>query len=1045
MLKITRLKSASRSGDYYGKDDYYVTGEANTPNLRWGGEGATLLGLVGEANSLDFKKVLKGINPDPNGPALSKADEALREQAGSSGESEAGKTIPKHAPGWDMTFSATKSASIMALVAGDERIQAAFNRSVQTTMDYAEKHFSITRQRTEGGAPKQMLTGNFTYATTSHSMSRAGDPEMHNHVVLANATRMADGTWRALETDPLYKHQQFLGNVQKAEFAHELQKLGYNLVQGKTQGTWEIAEFSAAHRAENGKTGIGPADLLIETFSKRHVEIMGKIKAAEADKGRELSKGERQTLILKDRPQKLLTDREVQQALWKEVAKDAGVDLDQIASAAKTREVGQDLTPQRKGDIGLAGKVMAYIDEKVLGRTRDLSAEASLALGLRSQERQSTIFTPYAVIFDAMLANGNRHRIQDYQATGFLQRPEIVKADKEKLAHITTRRAIAMEDAIVERVIRSEARSKNFTPEATDRAMYGIVAEGKALAPNTQQAAVVQHVLTDGARYSVIHGSAGTGKTTTFDLVRQTLDRLSGGQVEIVALAPTHKAKGELADRAGIATDTVQMFLLQQQKGSGQIVPSGQMANLKGKWLLVDEGSMLSNVQMDRIIDVAERAGVDKVIFSFDERQLAAMEAGAPARLAMHAGASTVYLKDNIRQADMPVLRAGIMKMADGKPWEALPSIRPYVLETQSNDDQILARAAVAKWQEMGPDTKVVVGTNKMRGIANAMIRAELQDMGLVGREDVAHKTYVSENRTPEQLGMITGYALGQRIIFHKADEANRIGRHTVHSVVGIDMRTNRLTLESAAYGKRSYSLAGLTSGRDEPNFGVYREQTIKLSVGDQLAWNITDKKAGVTNNDAFTVVAINGRKLTTQREAEIEGVKSVKTQVFDLENDPVARFMSHGYSLTANRAQGASFDKVVAVLGSYMGEFANQARGYVMASRPKQEFQWVTDDLKSLFRRLAENDGINPSALNHIDRAMDLADRAERAKPPPLPEKAPEVPKPEPEKAKAAEQDKSEVLKPGGQHTAEDQKSLNKEKDIGEKQITQHDIPFSL
>lgn len=570
---------------------------------------------------------------------------------------------------------------------------------------------------------------------------------------------------------------------------------------------------------------------------------------------------------------------------------------------------------------------------------------------------------------------------------------------------------------------------------------------GKALTPNTQQAAVVQHVLTDGARYTVIHGSAGTGKTTTFDLVRQTLDRLSAGQIEIIALAPTHKAKAELSDRAGITTETVQMFLLQHQKGSGQTAPSGQMANLKGKWLLVDEGSMLSNVQMDKIIDVAERAGVDKVIFSFDERQLASMEAGAPARLAMHAGASTVYLKDNIRQADMPVLRAGIMKMADGQPWEALPSIRPYVTETRSNDDQILARAAVAKWNEMGPDTKVVVGTNKMRGLANAMIRAELQDMGLVGPEDVAHKTYVSENRSLEQLGMITAYALGQRIIFHKADDANRIGRHTVHSVVGIDMRTNRLTLESTEYGKRSYSLAGLTSGRDEPAFGVYREQTIKLSVGDQLAWNITDKKAGITNNDAFTVAAIEGSKLTTQREFEVDGVKTVKTQVFDLNHDPVARFMSHCYSLTANRAQGASFDKVVAVLGSYMGEFANQARGYVMASRPKHEFQWVTDDLKSLFRRLAENDGINPSALNHIDRALDLSDKADRVKQEPQPDKVPETPKPEPapEKPKAANKAKSEGPMPGGHHIDNEQMSSSKEKDIGEKQITQHDIPFWL
>ncbi|MFP1132940.1 MobF family relaxase [Asticcacaulis sp. W401b] len=1043
MLKITRLKSASRSGDYYGKDDYYVTGEANSPNLIWGGEGASLLGLTGDANSLDFKKVLNGINPDPDGPALSRVDEALRAQAEPEGR-DPDKPLPKHAPGWDMTFSATKSASIMALVAGDDRIQSAFNRSVQTAMVYAEKHFSITRQRTEGGKIAHLLTGNLTYATTSHSMSRAGDPEMHNHVVLANATRLDDGGWRALETDALYKHQQFLGNIQKAEFAHELIKLGYNLVQGNTQGTWEIAEFSSSHRGENEKAGVGPADHLMETFSKRHQQIISKIAAAEAEKGRELTKGERQTLILQDRPKKLLTDREVQQALWREVANEAGVDLDRIVSGAKAREKGVDLTPQTKGKIGLAGRVMAYVDERILGRSRDLSPEASLEIGLRSQERLSTIFTAHAVIFDAMRANGNRHRIQDYLATGFFQRPEIVKAEKEKLAHITTKRALALEDAIVERVIRNEGRSKAYTPAEAERAIYAAVAEGKAVEPNSQQVAVVRYVLTDGARYSVIHGSAGTGKTTTFDLVRQTLDRVSKGEVEIVALAPTHKAKGELTDRAGIATETVQMFLLSHHTESRIAPVTGQASNLKGKWLLVDEASMLSNTQMDKIIDVAERAGIDKVIFSFDERQLAAMEAGAPARLAMHAGASTVYLKHNIRQAEMPVLREAIMKMADGKPWEALPAIRPYVVETHSNEDHILARAAVGKWQAMGPDTKVVVGTNKMRGVVNALIRTELQGMGVVGREDVEHMTYVSENRSPEDLGMVTTYGLGDRVIFHKTDETHRIGRHTVHSVVGIDLRTNRLTLESKEYGKKSYSLAGLTSGKVEPSFGVFREQTIKLSVGDQLAWNITDKKAGITNNDQFIVAAIGNGKLTAAREVDQDGQRIVKTHVFDLERDHAARFMSHAYSLTANRAQGGSFEKVVAVLGSYMGEFANLARGYVMASRPKQEFQWVTDDLKGLFRRLAENDGINPIALNHIDRALDEGSKTPKT---PRSDQTPEISKP----GKGAEENKPKLdRKPAdpqtGSHHLEDQKtSATKEKDIGEKQISAHDIPFSL
>ena len=49
MLSVSSIGSSSGAAEYYGKDDYYVTGEADTPGLEWGGKGAAKIGLEGKA------------------------------------------------------------------------------------------------------------------------------------------------------------------------------------------------------------------------------------------------------------------------------------------------------------------------------------------------------------------------------------------------------------------------------------------------------------------------------------------------------------------------------------------------------------------------------------------------------------------------------------------------------------------------------------------------------------------------------------------------------------------------------------------------------------------------------------------------------------------------------------------------------------------------------------------------------------------------------------------------------------------------------------
>ncbi|QKW72353.1 relaxase domain-containing protein (plasmid) [Shigella flexneri] len=98
MMSIAQVRSAGSAGNYYtDKDNYYVLGSMGE---RWAGQGAEQLGLQGSVDKDVFTRLLEGRLPD--GADLS------RMQDGSN----------RHRPGYDLTFSAPKSISMMAMLGG---------------------------------------------------------------------------------------------------------------------------------------------------------------------------------------------------------------------------------------------------------------------------------------------------------------------------------------------------------------------------------------------------------------------------------------------------------------------------------------------------------------------------------------------------------------------------------------------------------------------------------------------------------------------------------------------------------------------------------------------------------------------------------------------------------------------------------------------------------------------------------------------------------------------------------------------------------------
>src|SRR5262245_30494610 len=118
MLSTQAIKNVGQASHYFlGHDNYYT--EENTlgkDRSQWWGKGAKTLNLSGAIDSELFTQLLKGTLP--TGDQLGKIE---------------GGAI-KHRPGFDLTFSAPKSVSLIALLGGDARIFGAVERATNKAL-----------------------------------------------------------------------------------------------------------------------------------------------------------------------------------------------------------------------------------------------------------------------------------------------------------------------------------------------------------------------------------------------------------------------------------------------------------------------------------------------------------------------------------------------------------------------------------------------------------------------------------------------------------------------------------------------------------------------------------------------------------------------------------------------------------------------------------------------------------------------------------------------------------------------------------------------
>ncbi|HVB91148.1 MAG TPA: MobF family relaxase [Acidimicrobiales bacterium] len=240
MLGVRRL-TASRA-DYYLSDlaqELPVSSAPHPGQGAWIGQAASGLGLRGPVDEERLRAVLEGRHPE-NGPQMRSGRATVL--------------------GFDLTFSAPKSASVLFALGGEDvarHILMAHAEAVGGALTYMEDH-GVSATRRAGTWREVVPTTGVLAGSFTHGVSRNGDPHLHSHIVMANMVHGQDGRWSACDQRGISAHREAASAVYDAHLRSGMTaRLGVRW----TQAPLQRAEVS----------GVSP--LLLGEFSSRSADI----------------------------------------------------------------------------------------------------------------------------------------------------------------------------------------------------------------------------------------------------------------------------------------------------------------------------------------------------------------------------------------------------------------------------------------------------------------------------------------------------------------------------------------------------------------------------------------------------------------------------------------------------------------------------------------------------------------------------------------------------------------------------------------------------
>lgn len=663
-----------------GIEDYYAgEGEAGG---EWYGTGARALRLKGTIHGDDLTAVLRSEYGE------------LQTMSGRVGPGvspySGGTRTVRRRPGWDFCLKAPKSVSLLYGF-GDLRVRhqvvAAHDAAVKQTIDYAERHYTRTR-RSVNGVRRHVRGHGLICALFRHRTSRAGDPQLHTHVLVVNATRDDRGRWLRVNAPWLLGPTKTLGYLYQAKLRAELtRRLGVE---------W--------HPVRHGYADVrGISRRTIEAFSRRRAEILAFLDARGQDpsQSKAAQHAAYETRRAKDRS---LAPKAIREE-WQRYANQLGLDRDEIQGA---------LGRQRRARPGTAAELRRII--------RDLTEGQGLV-----REAPSISEHELVRLICERLPNGADLRAVKACTAMVRLSKEVVRLDPphrdERLTELrpeggryTTRTMLAIETELIERAL----AGRSTAATAFEATLDTVLADDPWSTLRAEQRRMVRDLALGGDRVSIVRGDAGTGKTFALGAYRAVMVRAG---IPVVGAASTRRAAAELAE-VGIPSTSIAATL-------AEIARHPELQLRTGTVLILDEAGTATTWEIHALLEQVERAN-GKLVLVGDPRQLGAIGPGGAFRSLLER-LDPIELTEVIRQ-DLAADREAIAAQKVDRFGEAL-GVYAEEGRVEVCESPFLTRAAVVEsWARDGDPARSLMLARANREVAflNRLARARLEESGSV-------------------------------------------------------------------------------------------------------------------------------------------------------------------------------------------------------------------------------------------------------------------------------------------------------------------------
>ena len=568
--------------------------------------------------------------------------------------------------GFDLTFSPVKSVSTLWAVAPPQvaaQIELAHHDAVADALAFIEKQALYSREGTNG--VRQVDVTGLVAAAFTHRDSRAGDPDLHTHVAVANKVQTLSGKWLAIDGRILFKAKVTASETYNTALERHLRtRLGLTFAPrpGTEPGKRPIREVVGVDPALNQRWSTRRAAIqarrgeLATTFQGDHGRPPSVVEAIQLAQQATL-----ETRDAKHEPRTLTEQRNT----WREQAEQALGGSAGVAAMVTTA-----LSPGQHGPETPATMVDAAWVRDTAYRVRDeIAARRSTwqvwhVRGEAHRQVRAANLPADQVEQVVDLVTDHTLTLASVRLTpigdGVEEPLELRREDGSSVYEIagsavyTSENILAAEQRLVHTA--GLVDGHRASGDAVALALLEQAANGTTLNPG--QTALVTGMATSGHRLQLAIAPAGTGKTTAMSALAAAWVE-DGGTV--LGLAPSAAAAAVLREQTGATTDTLAKLTWSLAHDD---LPAWAQTIGPRTLVVIDEAGMADTLSLDTAVAfVTARGGQVRLIG--DTQQLAAIGAGGVLRdIAATHGA--LHLDELMRFTD-PVEGTASLALRDGR------------------------------------------------------------------------------------------------------------------------------------------------------------------------------------------------------------------------------------------------------------------------------------------------------------------------------------------------------------------------------------------